>query len=60
MLPSGQKRPLFVTSLYYSAKVFGNDRAVGITLAPSGRKQPLQQKILSVPFLKKLKTGISF
>jgi hypothetical protein len=51
------KTPVFVTSLYSIA--IRNDRAVSIALAPSGRKQPPEKKILSVP-LKKIKNGISF
>jgi hypothetical protein len=39
--------------ILYNAKAVGNDRAVGIALAPSGRKRPLEQKFLSVPLKKK-------
>jgi hypothetical protein len=44
----------------YSAKAVGNDRAVGIALAPSGRKRPLKKKILGIPLKKNIKLEFHF
>jgi hypothetical protein len=44
----------------YSAKAVGNDRAVGIALAPSCRKPPLKTKFLSVLKKKNIKLEFHF